>query len=86
MEQEREVVTACLEQTQQVVEQAREEMRANIEQVQQVVERERAHLEMEGAELRRQKEVLNNSINRGRTFDKVHTCTLHVCEYYLAKQ
>ena len=83
MEQEREVVTARLEQTQQVVEQAREEMRANIEQVQQVVERERAHLEMEGAELRRQKEVLHNSINRG---DKVHTCTLHVCEYYLAKQ
>ena len=51
----REVVTACLEHTEQVVEQAREEMRANIEQVQQVVEQERAHLEREGAELRRQK-------------------------------
>ena len=83
MEQEREVVTARLEQTQQVVEQAREEMRANIEQVQQVVERERAR---EGAELRRQKEVLHNSINRGRTSYKVHTLCVCVCEYYLAKQ
>ena len=72
MEQEREVVTARLEHTEQAVEQAREEMRANIEQVQQVVEQERAHLEREGAELRIQKEVLRTSKNRGKTFDEVN--------------
>ena len=72
MEEERGVVTSHLDHTEQVVEQAREEMRANIEQVQEVVDQGRAHLEREGVELKRQKEVLRTSKNRGRTFDEVN--------------
>ena len=72
MEQEREAVTARLEQAQQVAEQAREEMRCHVEQTQQIMEQGReemmAYLERERAESRRQ--ALPS--NKGKIFEEVH--------------
>ena len=72
MEQEREAVTAHLEQAQQVKEQAREKMRSRVEQTQQIMEQGReemmAHLERERAESRRQ--ALPS--NTGKMFEEVH--------------
>ena len=80
MEQEREAVTARLEQAQQVVEQAREEMRCHVEEAQQFMEQGReemmAHLERERTESRRQ--ALPS--NKGKL--GTHTCTRKFMQLY----
>lgn len=85
MEQEREAVTARLEQAQQVLQQAREEMRSHVEQAQQIMERreEIAHLERERAESGRQ--AVRAPSNKGKMFEEVQYTSIYATTLYVWK-